>query len=117
MITCSRDLKIESQRATKFCEELGKFQTEIHKDAAEIVDLEQKLLKAVRKHHAARGKYDHGISGIGKQMDESGDRSVAERDALFDRLTLVNGVALQYKKLHSESEDLLRRSVERVKEI
>ena len=82
---------------------MGEFQAEIHKQADDIVDLKQKLLKTKQIRHFAQEKYDHEIAGIQKQMDEAGDRLVAERDALLDRLNRVYDAASQYKKLLTKS--------------
>ena len=57
------------------------------------------------------------MAWIRKQMDEVGDRLVYERDALSDRLSRVYEAASLYKRLHTESQDKLRRSVERIREL
>ena len=79
--------------------------------------LENNLLKAVRKRYIAQDKCDREIARICKHMDEAADRLVAERDALSDRLSWVYEAALKYNKLHTESQDKLRQSVERVREL
>ena len=81
------------------------------------MDLKQRLLKANRKLHVAQTKYDHDIDGIRKQMDQAGDSLVDERDALSDSLSRVYEVASQYKKFHTESQDKLCRSFERVMDL
>ena len=50
-------------------------------------------------------------------MDEARDVLVDERDALADRVDRVLDAASKYKKIHTESQDKLRRSVERIGEI
>ena len=70
----------------------------------------------IQKRHVAQELYDREIAGIRKQMDETGDRLIADREALSDRLDRVLDKTLKYKKAYAQSQDKLRRSVERIGE-
>ena len=66
--------------------------------------------------HVALDIYDCEIKRIRKQIKETENLLLAERDALSDRLIRVLDRRSQYKKAYTEYQDKLRRSAERIGE-
>ena len=69
-------------------------------------------MQVIRRRHVAQVKYDSEIAGINTQMDDDGERLVAERNALSDHLDRALDKTSLYKKLYTQSQDKLRRSIE-----
>ncbi|CAI5746320.1 unnamed protein product [Peronospora destructor] len=70
----------EVQRFDAFREEVA----DRLNQTAEIAHLKSEFLKMIRTRHVAQEKFDREIAGVRKQMDETGDRLVAECEAQSD---------------------------------
>ena len=82
--------------------------------SALIKHLKSEIIRTVRVRHAAQEKADCEIAGIRKQMDEAGDRLVAECDKLSRSLDKAKHKKSKYKRAGLQLQGKLHRALKQV---
>ena len=97
----------EAKRSEPFREALADWINQ----TALVEHLKSKILQTVRARHAAQEKANREIAGIRKQMDEAGERLVAECDKLSHSLDKANHKKSKYKRIGNQLQEKLRRAL------
>lgn len=73
-----------------------------------------KIFQTVRACHDAQEKANREIAEIRKQMDEAGERMVAECETLYQSLEKANHKKSKYKQISNQLQEKLRRALKNV---
>ena len=79
-----------------------------------VEHLKSKILQTVRARHAAQEKANREIAGIRKQMNEAGERLVAECDNIYRSLDKANYKKSKYKQIGLQLQEKLRRALKTI---